>query len=393
MSLQIAAENSAGPLSVAHYDAAEAAGRARLPNRVVEAFEPVTFGAVGYPTRVMGDDELWKFADVMHERRFEQDFLGLPDGLTEDEFRLFKEVNKAVAGLGESRFARSMVARGSLLRALNVLRHIRYVYGDRRPPILEVGCGSGYLGALLILEGYPFIGNDVTQGFYLFQNLLWTELAPNGVRELALESTPMHALNTPAPGEVVHVPWWAFYDPSFALSRLGIGIVSCNHAICEMHPRSLYYLLLLSRQVMGRSEQLPSFLFEGWGTDINLPAWYVNSRFYRYGLVMCHNDGGISAYAEADKVSNFAAFPQFNMTNFDSASQARAYGETEVGAIWEPHGFQSPQNEISGRILEGRQQLDRSVAFSDVAAEISRLTGISNYETEDETFWSLVDVR
>ena len=379
-------------LTAREYDAAEADGSAVLANRVVESFQPVTFGAVGYPARVERDEALWKFVDVMHERRFEQNFHHLLDGMSRDEFRLFQEVNEIVAQSTAARFGKVRVARASLLRAVNVLRHIRFVYGDARPPVLEIGAGSGYLGALLLLDGYPVISTDVAQGFYLYQNVLWSEIAPGSIRELARETTPLHALRTPEPGQLIHIPWWHFYDPNFELSRLAVGVITCNHVLCEMHPRSLYYLMLLGRHLMTETEVAPSFLFEGWGSDVNLPLWYVNSRFYRYGLGMCHNDARVTVFAEADKAGGHARYPHFEMTNFDNASQIQNYAKTEIGQIWEPRAFATTENVFSAKILAGRQEHERSVGLDTVVEFLSDLTGERDYETEDERFWRLLDV-
>ena len=76
---------AASPLTPQAYDDAERTARKELSNRIVEAFQPVTFGGFGYPVRVDDIEELWKYVDVMQERRFEHDFLHLLGGLTEHE--------------------------------------------------------------------------------------------------------------------------------------------------------------------------------------------------------------------------------------------------------------------------------------------------------------------
>ena len=221
---------AASPLTPQAYDDAERTARKELSNRIVEAFQPVTFGGFGYPVRVDDIEELWKYVDVMQERRFEHDFLHLLGGLTEHEFALFKRVNEAVLGLSLGYFGTPMVARGSLLRAINTYRHLRYLTGDERPTILEIGGGSGYLTALLALDGYPVIAHDVTQAFYLYQHLLWSELAPGGVRQEAAGGASLSRLANPTPGQVLHLPWWQFYDPAFDGTALSAGLITCNHA-------------------------------------------------------------------------------------------------------------------------------------------------------------------
>lgn len=380
------------PLSPADYDAAEAAARGGLSNRVLESFQPVTFAGSGYPAHVDDLEELWKYVDVMHERRFEHDFSHLLGGLTDDEFRLFMQVNESVLGLSLGYFGRPMVTRASLLRAIGTLRHLRYLVGDERPPVLEVGCGSGYLTALLALDGFPVIAHDITQGFYLYQHLLWSSLAPAGVRQVVESDARLVQLSPPAPGEVVHVPWWRFYDPDFAATSLAAGIVTCNHALCEMHPRSLYYLLILSRQLMANHGAPAAFAFESYGTDANVPPWYVNSRFYRYGFGMCHNDAGITVFADRETTPHVAAYPNTDFHNLPDAAAIRRFGEQQIGVAWEPVGFAPPLNPWSARVQGGRQILRPTVDLETVQAALKDLYGPDLGPTDDERFWNLIDV-
>ena len=380
------------PLLPADYDAAEAAARQGLANRIVESFQPVTFGGHGYPVHVDELEELWKYVDVMHERRFEHDFLHLLGGLTDEEFRLFMQVNEAVLGLTLGYFNRPMVARASLLRAIGTWRHLRYLVGDERPPVLEVGCGSGYLTALLALDGFPVIAHDITQGFYLYQHLLWSSLAPAGVRQVAESDAPLSRLAAPVPGEVVHVPWWRFYDANVGAVSLAAGIVTCNHALCEMHPRSLYYLLILSRQLMANHGAPAAFAFESYGTDANVPPWYVNSRFYRYGFGMCHNDAGITVFADRETTPHVAGYPNVDLHNLPDAGAIRRFGEQRIGAVWEPVGFAPPMNPWSARVQSGRQGLRPTVNLDTVQAALRDLYGNDLGPTDDEHFWNLIEV-
>ena len=57
---------------------------------------------------------------------------------------------------------------------------------NRNKKILEVGGGSGYLSLLLALSNYKISLYDVTEGYYLFQNLLFGSFGINN--ELAEEN-------------------------------------------------------------------------------------------------------------------------------------------------------------------------------------------------------------
>lgn len=373
------------------YEQAEREGRRNLPARVLEVFQPVTFASVGYPVAVETVAELWKYADSMQERRTEWIINDLLGGLTDSEFAHAKEINEAVCALSREHFGRRMVARSSLLRAINSLRHILHLCGDARPPILEVGPGSGYLGAMLMREGFPYVATEVTQAFYLYQHMLWERVVPGGVTQLVTDPARLSALEAPDAGRALHIPWWHFYDHDCLHTSLRVGLVTCNHVLCEMHPRALHYLLQLTRTVMDESPGPRIVAFENYGSQINVPAWYVNSRFYRYGYAISHHDDRFTVYADpaADRPS--ARFPNVNMRNLEHANAVQRFGEQTVGTIWEPQAFYTPQNALSARILEGRAALlpkHDLAAFQEMA---HKLAGPNAEFNEDEHFWALID--
>jgi hypothetical protein len=69
-------------LDVETYDAAESAAAEAYPNRILQAFYPEMFAAVGYPGRVGSVHQLWRYIDVMHETRTEFNAEHLLRGLT-----------------------------------------------------------------------------------------------------------------------------------------------------------------------------------------------------------------------------------------------------------------------------------------------------------------------
>ena len=53
-------------LSIDEYTLAEREGSKLLPARAIQAFSPATFAALNYPTRVLSENEIFKFIDTMH---------------------------------------------------------------------------------------------------------------------------------------------------------------------------------------------------------------------------------------------------------------------------------------------------------------------------------------
>lgn len=254
------------PLSVETYDRAEAEAEIFLPNRILESSRPEHFSKVGYPITVRSERALFNYIDVMHELRFARDIDMLLQGLTEEEFRLMREVTLTVARFSEERFGRRMIPKGALTRAIGIFRQIRILMPDTKATIVELGSGSGYLGALLGLCGYRFVANDVTQAFYLYQSHLWEWMFPDRFIELASRTERFTDLDNLAEGAIVHVPWWKYtvLDPENI--RIPVDLVTANHALSEMHRDALGYTINLSQRWLsapGPREKF--FAFEGYG--------------------------------------------------------------------------------------------------------------------------------
>lgn len=294
-------------LEVETYDAAETAAADRFPIRVNQAFFPEMFATVGYPARVERADQLWRYIDVMHETRTTYNLDQLLHGLTDREFELFKEVTKIVDSHATENYGRRAHATSALLRALHVLRLIKVVTGNERPAVLEVGPGCGYLAMLLVMEGYPYIGTDVAQAFYLYQSHMLSHVAKD-LRELVAEKDDILSLETPKPGTAIHIPWWKWVTPTPERSKLSAGIMTSNHCLCEMHPHSMAYLAAVSSQILGRHPGGGKFVFDNWGYDLLHGEITVLTKFSEFGFRLCHNETAVSAMALADHIKGWPVY-------------------------------------------------------------------------------------
>jgi len=312
---------SMAPLTVGEYDSAEQEAISELPNVIQEAFQPVAFQKVGYPTRISRESELVKYIEVLHYNRFENDYSTLLDGLTEKEFSLLRHLTSLVSVFSESQFGRKVLARSSLLRMINILRHIQYVWGDARPTVFEIGPGNGYLGAMLMLEGYPYAATDISQAFYLYQNHLWNFISDsinnNLIEAVYNQKEPVfnHLL---LPGNVIHIPWWQYVKlkdeklPYF-------DIVTCNHALCEMQYRSLRFNLIIAKRML-REEYLSesllfkafpkAFVFEGSGSQLIHNFKSVIKLFQDLGYLVLCNDEFITILVLGDNEDLYNSIPQ-----------------------------------------------------------------------------------
>lgn len=200
------------------YDAAERAAMAHLGNRQIQASTPSIFVSTGYPLRVQCSDELWRYADVMHDQRARMYFDAL-GGLTEQEFSLWtlatKHAVKTTVHLG-----RRLVPRNAPLAAIAAYRMIKSVCPMGR--IFEIGPGSGYLGAMLAADGYEYRATEVTQAFCLWLHKYW------GHQPL---------------------PWWQWID--YKRPDFPVEVITVNHALNEMSLEALRYLIVRAERMLG----------------------------------------------------------------------------------------------------------------------------------------------
>lgn len=291
-------------LDVATYDTAEIAAVDRYSNRIVQAFYPEMFQTLGYPMRVKHTDQLWRYIDVMHETRTHHNIEFLLQGMTAEEFELYKRVVKTVDEHAKANFKMRAHPTAALLRAIHVLRLIKIVTGEARPAVLEVGPGCGYLAMLLVMEGYPYIGTEVVQAFYLYQSHMLSHVATN-LRELAADDGDILTVEQPKPGTAVHIPWWKWITLTPQKINLSAGIMTSNHVMCEMQPSSMAYMAVAGRQMLSRHPGGGKFVFENWGYDLLHSPKVVADKFAEHGLVVCHDEYAMSAMVLSEEIDRW----------------------------------------------------------------------------------------
>jgi len=386
-------------LSAEVYDAEEEKAISELSNLVVQAFQPTVFQKYGYPFRVRSETELWKYIDVMHELRFEDDFVYFLEGITSSEFDLLKRLTEQICSFSQAQFNKKAIARGTVLRSLNALRHVRYLFGSARPRVFELGPGCGYLGALLMLEGYPYAATDVSQALYLYQNHFWNFISDGGISDLVGGGDVHDACNGIKPGSAVHLPWWKFV----ALRPESVprfDVITCNAALGEMHHDSLGFSLKIARAFLDESaEETPKvFVFEGWGHPENSHA-KITERFYRSGFVLVHNDPWITVFAANGTrgASGGLDLPQpVTKSRFWHLKNLirRVAGATPMdpnAVSYEPSYYAQSKSSLSQSILSGRQsnQSAKNVEIDQVNRFYTDLLDSEDHDTPDESFLKL----
>ncbi|MEG3592528.1 MAG: hypothetical protein VX354_04455 [Pseudomonadota bacterium] len=367
-------------LKLNEYDAAESSALESIPNRIIECTRAVSFSDAGYPTRVRSSSALVRYVDVMHEGRASSTFHELLRGITNDEFNLLKTVTRAIKDNSEKQYKKKMVATGSLLRALLIVRTLKALYPEKKRLVFEIGHGSGYVGALLLADGYAYASTDIVQAFYVYQNNLLEELIPGQVTDL-VNGGELTSINSIKPGHAVHVPWWKFYSVTPNIN-MSVDAVTCNHALAEMHPNSLHYILHLAKMMLQKKDG--SFVFEGWGDVTNAPIWSVAKKFSDLGYVIAHNNMTEAVYLPED---NKAAQGCIKFVE----------GELDANVSMEeqfhPPIHISSDSPLSKRITSNLESINDnlSVTYKDVCDMFASELGSKDLLSDDEKFFKLTD--
>ena len=187
----------------------------------LQAFSGYTWDKLSITVRIKNQKELSRYFDFAHDQRFEQNIdIGLGGGFSDDEWELFKRVTKLIYDCTkEIDFDNPQTGYNSLSRAFCSYRFIKQNY-KKDTKILEIGPGSGYLGLLLILDGYDYAAIENSQALYLYQTIIFNK--------------------TKKPFKLY--TWWEFLN----LSELNdINLICGCHIFNEMHPNALKFLLSL----------------------------------------------------------------------------------------------------------------------------------------------------
>jgi hypothetical protein len=367
-------------LTVDQYDAAEQDAIETTPNRILECCQPTTFMLESYPLRIHATRAAGRYVDVMHEGRAHSTFEMLLKGLTKEELDLMQVVAAKIAALTQDLYGHRQVPRSAMLRALNIVRHIRYLYPEPTAVIFEIGSGSGYVGALLVELGYRYVSTDITQAFYIYQSHMLTRLLSGRLIELAIDTRSFLDLDGIPPGHAVHVPWWKYMATEPQIS-FGADIVTCNHALCEMHSNALRYTCKLAREILQKRAGL--FLFEGWGSTVRHPIWHAGRALSNAGFSFAHNDVQASVLVLDGSPAAEGALKL----------PPRTSKVTDGEEAFHPPIYVSPSHQIGAKVLAGRKVTNQTGKYllEDLDHLLREEAGDAALASDDERFMRFVN--
>lgn len=291
-------------LTIEEYQRYENDGKELLPYSILWGFQPMHFKTSGYSFEVTREAQLMRFLDCMSAGVFDDvvsRYVG--QGLTSDEFSELQKLVTKVVDYTTQYFGQPIAAPATAVRSFNVLRHIKYLFDDRKLRVLEVGPGSGFLTAFLRQQGHSLVTTDVSQGFYLIQNRLWNALFPGEVIELA---SPSATANFISDEKITHIPWWKYSlmrEKDFA----NIDVVTCNHVLCEMHNWSMRFTIRVAEECFKKNPSLSAFIFEGWGDPALIGDYdLVEEAFAKYGFIKAFSDSLIAIFVPSRLAMTFS---------------------------------------------------------------------------------------
>lgn len=240
------------------YNLEEKKGLSFLPNVAIEAFSLITFNSIGWPTRIINPNELWRYHDSQHEspKRYRR-YLNLLPNITSQESRLLKQASSIIYNFSKDFSFRYLSAgENALTTAFFQFRTIQKYYPNlnKNKIILEIGPGSGYLGLLLGLSGYKYLAMEACQALYIYQSSLF-EYAFGNKYDNGLKNRNIDC-------QIKHITWWDFNSKNYHVNNL--SLTTCNHAILEMTNSAFNRIL----NVIKRSSKKPELLAESPGSNL-----------------------------------------------------------------------------------------------------------------------------
>jgi hypothetical protein len=208
---------------------------------------------------------------------------------------------------------------------------------------------------------------------------MMASLAPDRMIELATDPRSFLDCGEISPGHAVHVPWWKYMavDPAVSLHA---DVVTCNHALCEMHPNALRYAAKVSHAMLRNRNGF--FLFEGWGSTVRNPIWHAGRALSIAGFSFAHNDVHASVLVRDGSAAAGGAMKL----------PPPAAPSSEGEAAFHPSIYLNPSNEIGARILAGRESTIGNAVYDleDLDVALQPILGDTDVTTDDERFMRFV---
>ncbi len=232
-----------------HYNETEKKSAKKIPNSLKSFFYNNYFDITSYPRKINEFDEIINFIDEMHDNKKAI----LKYTINEEEFLLLQKILKHVENIQEKlNFKEKVLPFSSLLSAFGCYRIVKKLSLNKDSKIFEIGPGSGYTGALFNKEGFKYSSTDNSQGFYLWQSLIYKELDKNF--DETLLNKDFKIFNN---SNFSHLKWWEFAQVKDKIEKNdeSADLIICNHALGELTKECLLYIIKISSKLLSNNDR------------------------------------------------------------------------------------------------------------------------------------------
>src|SRR5262249_5583954 len=177
---------------------------------------------------------------------------------------------------------------------------------------------------------------------------------------------------------------------------LAADVVSANHCLCEMHPRSMAYNVRMAALMMRAAGKNSAFVFESWGWQYH-PAWTVTKTFADNGLAVGHVDPMIAVFVAADSPLVGLRLPIAippsppNKTWFGRTAAVASSQEATEAAFTLPERLPDT-HPLGPQIASARADTAARGKFGadDFETMLKEVSGEENNQAEDERFLDFI---
>ena len=252
------------------YRNAEMQAVEKLSYAETRVHSPISFLQANFPTKLepATERQLYKFSDIMSE-------LSSRKSITEtlysdDELKSLQVLQKTIYTITNQNTLMGP------LRQIPIYRAIHSLDPDKRCRILEIGPGSGHLGAMLLNDGYSYSAVEITESLFIWCAVLF--------QEVDKPKFQIHFSDTYHPDQCRNglYSWWNYATWWKNVPKFDIVIVEA--ALGEMNPMSMYYLIKLTKIMLERSQQNGALIFSGIGEPRQMAPNQIQNGFAKYGL-------------------------------------------------------------------------------------------------------------
>lgn len=234
-------------LTIQEYNQNEIKGKIGLSNRFIRAFRAGAFEIGGFPTVVFNEQELVRYIDSQHGECYEKYYFELCEGLSQDEYYSVLNITEKIYNYTVNIYDKEFLVKAPVLDAIYCKRLIMAAIEKTDDIcVMEIGAGSGILGAILLADNLKYICTDVTQAFYLMQNRLLSVFC-DGIDEYA------YAEERIPNARCIHIPYWKLWDIRNKEGQ--VDVFTCNHALLEMHTNAVRFYLKIAKNLMKNSKE------------------------------------------------------------------------------------------------------------------------------------------